>query len=251
MIKYILGLLFLTQISYSAQINNSKFIGNNVVKSSNIRLDNNTFLRSRNAANDADINFIGVNSSDNIVLTANGTNYNAARAVSPFYPKDSDVYDLGDVNLKWKDAWALNFKTNVITMGSQTIPSGATMVGAMGTNFLVDAALFTGNNSNNDTAATRTLYLETGNKTVGTGASGDILITTGTATGTRGQIVATSRLLNVASAITTVKVTADPCADTSAYPEGAIFYNNTSDYYCFCTGAGADVQMHNPAVACF
>lgn len=47
------------------------------------------------------------------------------------------------------------------------------------------------------------------------------------------------------------KVTADPCGDAVAYPESTQFYNDTSDYFCFCDGAGADVQMHSPATACF
>ena len=43
-------------------------------------------------------------------------------------------------------------------------------------------------------------------------------------------------------------LTSDPCG---TYPEGGLFYNDTSDYYCFCNGAGDDVQMHSPATACF
>lgn len=43
------------------------------------------------------------------------------------------------------------------------------------------------------------------------------------------------------------KVAADPC---SGQPEGAMFYNDTSNYYCYCDGTN-DVQLHNPAVACF
>jgi hypothetical protein len=48
-----------------------------------------------------------------------------------------------------------------------------------------------------------------------------------------------------------VKVTSDPCVASADYPEGAIFYNDTSDYYCFCDGIGADKQLHDPATACF
>lgn len=47
------------------------------------------------------------------------------------------------------------------------------------------------------------------------------------------------------------KVTADPCGDLVNFPESRQFYNDTSDYYCFCDGAGVDVQMHSPATACF
>lgn len=43
-------------------------------------------------------------------------------------------------------------------------------------------------------------------------------------------------------------LTSDPCASK---PEGYFFYNNASDYYCFCNGSDDDVQMHDPAAACF
>lgn len=45
--------------------------------------------------------------------------------------------------------------------------------------------------------------------------------------------------------------TTDPCGDTTNFPEATMFYNDTSDYYCFCNGSGTDVQMHSPATACF
>jgi hypothetical protein len=66
---------------------------------------------------------------------------------------------------------------------------------------------------------------------------------------------------------TNVKFTADPCSTAGtcsggacsggpfnlaactnnadcARPEGFTFYNDTSDYYCFCNGSGEDVKMH-------
>ena len=43
--------------------------------------------------------------------------------------------------------------------------------------------------------------------------------------------------------------TGDPCAG-AGFPEGAIFYNDTSNYYCYCDGTN-DVQLHDPATACF
>jgi hypothetical protein len=43
------------------------------------------------------------------------------------------------------------------------------------------------------------------------------------------------------------KVTADPCG---TFPEGTLFYNDTSNYFCYCDGTN-DVQMHSPATACF
>jgi hypothetical protein len=119
----------------------------------------------------------------------------------------------------------------------------------------------------------------------GAGNSGNITIASGTATGTRGaatvdasaisltssaqqtytstagnltlsatsgQVIVDTDLVNITnSGVKTAKLVADPCGDTTNYPEATIFYNDTSDYYCFCNGANADVQMHSPATACF
>ena len=49
--------------------------------------------------------------------------------------------------------------------------------------------------------------------------------------------------------LTADKVTADPCGG-AGYSEGSQFYNDTSNYYCYCDGTN-DVQMHSPATACF
>jgi hypothetical protein len=48
-----------------------------------------------------------------------------------------------------------------------------------------------------------------------------------------------------------IKLTSDPCLDSTSYPEGYLFYNDTSDYYCFCDSIGTDVQLHSPTTACF
>lgn len=42
--------------------------------------------------------------------------------------------------------------------------------------------------------------------------------------------------------------TADPCG--AGFPEGVLFYNDTSDYYCFCDGAGVDKKVSDNG-ACF
>ncbi len=55
--------------------------------------------------------------------------------------------------------------------------------------------------------------------------------------------------LEVDGGITPDKVTADPCGGAD-YSEGSLFYNDTSNYYCYCDGTN-DVQMHSPATACF
>jgi len=44
-----------------------------------------------------------------------------------------------------------------------------------------------------------------------------------------------------------LKKTADPC---SILEEGALFYNDTSNYFCYCDNIN-DVQMHDPTTACF
>jgi hypothetical protein len=54
----------------------------------------------------------------------------------------------------------------------------------------------------------------------------------------------------ISSGLLPAVLTADPCAGGN-YPEGSLFYNDTSDYMCFCDGAGNDVQVHSPATACF
>lgn len=43
------------------------------------------------------------------------------------------------------------------------------------------------------------------------------------------------------------KVTADPCGSMD---EGAMFYNDTSNYYCYCNGTN-DVKMSDDTTACF
>jgi hypothetical protein len=137
-----------------------------------------------------------------------------------------------------------------------TLPSGATNIHTWDA---VDAAngvgLTTSNHTGADANDSNTVYIESGNVT-NAGASGDsgpINLTTGTnaGSGVRGKINADSNLLAVTSGISVVKVVADPCGDTVAFPESTLFYNDTSDYYCFCDGAGVDQQMHAPTTACF
>lgn len=55
-------------------------------------------------------------------------------------------------------------------------------------------------------------------------------------------------MLDVNGGIRPSQVTADPCG--SGYPEGTLFYNDTSNYFCFCDGTN-DVQMASTTQACF
>lgn len=54
--------------------------------------------------------------------------------------------------------------------------------------------------------------------------------------------------LEVNGLIVPDKVTADPCS--AGTPEGGAFYNDTSNYWCYCDGTN-DVKMNDPGVACF
>lgn len=54
--------------------------------------------------------------------------------------------------------------------------------------------------------------------------------------------------LDVNGGIRPAQLVADPCG--AGFPEGTIFYNDTSNYMCYCDGTN-DVQVHNPAAACF
>jgi hypothetical protein len=84
------------------------------------------------------------------------------------------------------------------------------------------------------------------------GSGGNVNINAGASTsGADGTISLVGTTVVSNGGLKPNSLTADPCADTAAYPEGSQFYNNTSDYYCFCNGAGNDVQMHSPATACF
>ena len=64
-------------------------------------------------------------------------------------------------------------------------------------------------------------------------------------------IFANSSSLNVTvvGGLTLAKVTADPCGDTNAYPEGSIFYNDTGNYWCGCDGTN-DIKLSD-GNACF
>lgn len=166
---------------------------------------------------------------------------------------------LGGASNRWADFFTeqLRFYSGVngygIVSTDGTTPAGANAgISYRATDPAKTLAFFTATDGTANATATSAVFVETGNKTAGTGRSGAVVLQTGTSSGgKRGEITANSGLLNVSSAIAVTKVTADPCADTVLFPESAIFYNNTSDYFCFCNGAGADVQFHSPATACF
>jgi hypothetical protein len=58
-------------------------------------------------------------------------------------------------------------------------------------------------------------------------------------------------LLTVEGAIRPSKLTANPCANITDYPEWALFYNDTNNYYCFCGTSSIALKMSDEAVNCF
>jgi hypothetical protein len=58
-----------------------------------------------------------------------------------------------------------------------------------------------------------------------------------------------AKVTSVGVVVPMATVTADPCADSTAYPEAGIWYNDTSNYHCTCIG-GADFKLDG-TTACF
>ena len=218
-------------------------------------LPNNNPLKARNAANSADISMIYLDTSNRTTLTSNsGAVILTERTI---YPAANNTYDLGVSTVAFNEIFSKEFvlansgEFARISDGTTTPTGVASTIGFRSTAGGI-VSMFTSNSAVNDANATASVYIESGNKTAGTGNSGNINATTGTsAGGSRGKINLNSLLLNVSSGGAFVKLIADPCADTNAYPEATLFYNNTSDYYCFCNAATTAKQMHAPATNCF
>ena len=144
--------------------------------------------------------------------------------------------------------------SNLLMLLDRTTPSGATASGIEGFAGFKNMAIYTGNNSVANAQNTADVLDETGNIT-NAGASGNTgssIFTPGTNAGSGlvGHRQIKSKLVVTTGGIVPDKVTGDPCGDTDQFPEGSEFYNDTSKYYCFCDGTN-DVQMHDPATACF
>lgn len=89
------------------------------------------------------------------------------------------------------------------------------------------------------------------NSNAGAFDGGGMTVNLGASTnGAPGSFLVTGGPSLATSGVRPSLVNADPCGDTDAYPEGSMFYNDTSNYFCFCDGTN-DVQMHDPATACF
>lgn len=113
-------------------------------------------------------------------------------------PGTTNLYDLGlSAANVWRTVRSRTFTANDGTTGQmnmdattgQTVPSGASITASLKMQQVAThMGIFTLNNSANNTTVTGDIYIHTGNKTVGTAASGSIWARTGTATGTRGTV---------------------------------------------------------------
>jgi len=125
----------------------------------------------------------------------------AMRSEGNFEPSGDGNRSLGNVNLRW-----LNVHTDALeglgglTIESQTTPSGASSVAGIQSAKLVDTGMWTGNNSDNDAVKTQDVYLETGNKTDGTGRSGNVYLQPGTSAGSeKGSIILGGNFMQVSN----------------------------------------------------
>lgn len=106
-------------------------------------------------------------------------------------PGVSNTIGLGSTSNFWTIVDAVQFSSGnqeINMQRNKTTPSGVTGVGALFSVFqAAKVGVWTASDGSVDALATGALYLETGNKTGGTGNSGDIKLKTGTsAGGTRG-----------------------------------------------------------------
>lgn len=114
-------------------------------------------------------------------------------------PDTSGARTLGSTSKRWgtltlDTASLIQFHTGSAFRGftirnDRTTPSGGSAEGAIEGIALQDIGFYSGDDANANATATGTVYLESGNKTAGTGNSGNINIRVGTSSGgTRGAI---------------------------------------------------------------
>jgi len=119
-------------------------------------------------------------------------------------PGTSGLLDLGSSGAKWRIGYLsqqleVGTAFNLMLRASSTTPSGATAAEIKSESTL-PIALATGNNATANGTATNAVLIESGNKTAGSGNSGNIVLQTGTsAGGTRGQISLNGSAINANS----------------------------------------------------
>jgi hypothetical protein len=166
--------------------------------------------------------------------------------------------------------------TSISTNGSLTTMSSSSFTASSGyasiygftgaANSLTSGGVFNGTTTNNSFTGN---LINTSYTGTGSGRAANFQITNASASGTAlrvlnngtGNVVefldetsdSTPFVINnagdvsVGGGLVPAKVTADPCG---TFPEGSIFYNDTSKYMCYCNGTN-DVKMSDDTTACF
>lgn len=137
-----------------------------------------------------------VDSSGIIQMGQSGVDF---RISGPVTPAGDNTQTNGNIFLRWSNVSSYSFEGGGgMTLASQTTPSGNSSVAGIQSSAIVSTGIWTGNSAVADGTATRPLYIETGNKTAGTGDSGDISLRTGTsAGGARGSVEINATNVNI------------------------------------------------------
>jgi len=198
-----------------SRILDSRFLAPNSITGADLRLDNDQYLKARNAADNADVNVIKVDAFDRTIL--NAASGQSILFEKSFLPALDNTYSSGLVTVSWSDVASRKFSlAEGASVGeinpNATSPSGATNSVSFLTTGTKDLSIFTANSAVADAAATKPIRIETGNKSAGTGAtgaaylvtgnsvggnSGGLTLKTGTAATTRGDIDIDGRLINL------------------------------------------------------
>lgn len=114
--------------------------------------------------------------------------------------------DVGSSSTRAANVYATNLRagtSGVVRVARTTTPSGASNVAALVNDGTGEStAIFSSNNASNDANPTGNTLIETGNKTSGTGDSGDINLLTGTsAGGSRGDISLDAAAVQISAAV--------------------------------------------------
>lgn len=105
-------------------------------------------------------------------------------------PSSNNTFSIGNSATIYNSVWSSNYRIGLNGSVFQgTTPTGATAVQLQAQTLGGEVGLTTVNNSTPDAVPTGDIHIESGNKTAGTGNSGNIFITSGTSTGgTRGNL---------------------------------------------------------------
>lgn len=154
-------------------------------------------------------------------------------------PEADVTKDLGASAFQWAESWVAIRKIG--TFGEvlrTTTPSGATAVSLRSTAAGEEASVHSSDNATADANATGNVLIESGNKTAGTGNSGDINLKTGTsAGGLRGQILLDSLNVKVQGTLDLTEV-----VDSSTTGSDQDVSLPTTSYLKFTNGSLASIR---------